>query len=103
MTDGAREMVLVAQGEAGPEAAKAFEKWAHANASKIHADAINEAAMGFAAGWEAAQSGVPALVEALEGMRCSDCSTLIGVSIALGRVDCTTCGEARAAIEEEGT
>ena len=35
----------------------AFEAWVEAHTSQIHADAINEAAMGFAAGWDAARSG----------------------------------------------
>ena len=38
---------------AGKQAAEAFTAWASANAAKIHTDAIDEAAMGFAAGWDA--------------------------------------------------
>ncbi len=39
------------------KAREAFETWANANTSKIHVDALEEAAMGFAAGWDASQSG----------------------------------------------
>ena len=39
------------------KAREAFEKWANADTSKIHADALDEAAMGFAAGWDASQKG----------------------------------------------
>ena len=58
------------------EAGDAFEKWAHANASKIHADSLDEAAMGFAAGWDATGARLAAsralvekLVPALENAR----------------------------------
>jgi hypothetical protein len=45
---------------------QAFEEWANANARNIHVDALDEAAMGFKAGWEAARSDLPAALEALE-------------------------------------
>lgn len=51
--------------EATP-AREAFETWCTINISKIHADALDEAAMGFAAGWEAARTDLPAALEALE-------------------------------------
>lgn len=50
------------------EAREAFEKWAHANTSKIHVDALNEAAMGFAAGWAARQLYL-ATIESILRMR----------------------------------
>ncbi len=41
---------------AGTQAADSFLKWAASHTGEIHTDAINEAAMGFAAGWDAARS-----------------------------------------------
>ena len=39
-----------------------FEKWANDNIHRIHADSINEAAMGYAAGWDKARSDVASLI-----------------------------------------
>ena len=41
---------------AGQEAAAKFGEWARANTSKIRGDALGEAAIGFAAGYDAAEA-----------------------------------------------
>jgi len=62
-------MDIAAAKKGSVEAGNAFERWANANRSKIHVDALDEAAMGFAAGYAAALEALEEAQGKLEAVR----------------------------------